>query len=234
MPLQSSGQISLDDLHVEVGGTSGTECSMNDSDIRGLIGLSSASQAAMSAFYGASNAIFFNAKRNSSGNRINLTRTSGSSSTTEQGFIGPTNLVAHTGYAPQTWVANQGSLTSTAFPDGSTITGLVVYGNQGGNQIQIYVDGTPTTNTGFTKIEMTVYATHYGSPPGGGAPYTQTRQWTTTMNRTAAGFVNNQSVNAWNRYWKWETFQNKWTGDSPFGVMGAADSAGTLPELIFT
>ena len=56
MPLQSSGQISLDDLHVEVGGTSGTECSMNDSDIRGLIGSSSANQAAMNAFYGASNA----------------------------------------------------------------------------------------------------------------------------------------------------------------------------------
>ena len=58
MPLQSSGQISLDDLHVEAGGTSGTQCSMNDSDIRGLIGLSSASQAAMNAFYGASSSIW--------------------------------------------------------------------------------------------------------------------------------------------------------------------------------
>lgn len=56
MALQSSGQISLDDLHVEAGGTSGTQCSMNDSDIRGLIGLSSANQAAMNAFYGASSA----------------------------------------------------------------------------------------------------------------------------------------------------------------------------------
>ena len=33
---QSSGQISLNDIHVEAGG-SGTQVSMNDADIRGLI-----------------------------------------------------------------------------------------------------------------------------------------------------------------------------------------------------
>lgn len=37
MPLPSSGAISLNQMHVEVGGTSGTTCSLNDSDIRGLI-----------------------------------------------------------------------------------------------------------------------------------------------------------------------------------------------------
>ena len=54
MPLQSSGQISLDDLHVEAGGTSGTQCSMNDSDIRGLVNASANSQMTFSSFYGAS------------------------------------------------------------------------------------------------------------------------------------------------------------------------------------
>ena len=34
MPLPSSGTISLDQMHVEAGGTSGTQCSINDSDIR--------------------------------------------------------------------------------------------------------------------------------------------------------------------------------------------------------
>ena len=37
MALQASGQISLDDLHVEAGGTTGTECSLNDADIRNII-----------------------------------------------------------------------------------------------------------------------------------------------------------------------------------------------------
>ena len=55
MPLQNSGQISLNDLHVEAGGTSGTEASMNDSDIRGLLNASANSQMTFSSFYGASN-----------------------------------------------------------------------------------------------------------------------------------------------------------------------------------
>lgn len=54
MALQASGQISLNDLHVEAGGSSGTECSFNDSDIRDLIDKSSGAQSAMNEFYGAS------------------------------------------------------------------------------------------------------------------------------------------------------------------------------------
>ena len=54
MPLTSSGQISLNDLHVEAGGTSGTQASMNDTDIRGLVGATANSQMTFSSFYGAS------------------------------------------------------------------------------------------------------------------------------------------------------------------------------------
>ena len=46
MALQTSGAISLNDIHVEAGGTSGTNASINDSDIRNLI--SKASGVAMS------------------------------------------------------------------------------------------------------------------------------------------------------------------------------------------
>lgn len=54
MALQSSGQISLNDLHVEAGGTTGTQASMNDSDIRGLVSAAANSQMTFSSFYGAS------------------------------------------------------------------------------------------------------------------------------------------------------------------------------------
>lgn len=54
MPLQSSGQISLNDIHLELGGTSGTQVSMNDSDVRGLISRASGAQMAMNEWYGAS------------------------------------------------------------------------------------------------------------------------------------------------------------------------------------
>jgi hypothetical protein len=57
MALQTSGAISLNDIHVEAGGSSGTQASMNDSDIRGLIDKSSGAQMAFNEWYGASNVV---------------------------------------------------------------------------------------------------------------------------------------------------------------------------------
>lgn len=53
MALQTSGQISLNDMHIEVGGSSGSQVSINDTDIRDLIGKSSGAQSSFSEFYGA-------------------------------------------------------------------------------------------------------------------------------------------------------------------------------------
>ncbi len=58
MALQSSGQISLNDLHVEAGGTTGTQASMNDTDIRGLVSAAANSQMTFSSFYGASSSLY--------------------------------------------------------------------------------------------------------------------------------------------------------------------------------
>ena len=54
MPIAGSGAISLNDFHVEAGGSSGTNCSINDSDIRGLIGKSAGASMAFNEWYGAS------------------------------------------------------------------------------------------------------------------------------------------------------------------------------------
>ena len=53
MALQNSGAISLDDIHVEAQGISGTECSINDSDIRELIDKSAGATSSFNEFYGA-------------------------------------------------------------------------------------------------------------------------------------------------------------------------------------
>lgn len=58
MALQTSGAISINDLHVEVGGTSGTTASLNDSDIRALIGVSSGASNSLNSYYGASSHIY--------------------------------------------------------------------------------------------------------------------------------------------------------------------------------
>ena len=54
MALQTSGAISLNDIHVEAGGSSGTQVTINDSDVRDLISASSASEMEFADFYGAS------------------------------------------------------------------------------------------------------------------------------------------------------------------------------------
>lgn len=61
MALQTSGAISLNQIHVEAGGTSGTTVSLNDSDVRGLtaasgytINATSGTMISIGDFYGAS------------------------------------------------------------------------------------------------------------------------------------------------------------------------------------
>lgn len=54
MALQNSGAISLNQIHVEAGGTSGTQASLNDADIRGLIGKVSGASNSFNEYYGAS------------------------------------------------------------------------------------------------------------------------------------------------------------------------------------
>lgn len=58
MPLPTSpSSISLNQIHVEAGGTSGTEASINDADIRALIGKASGAQMSFSEWYGAANVL---------------------------------------------------------------------------------------------------------------------------------------------------------------------------------
>ena len=55
MALQNSGQISLNDIHLEAGGASGSQAGINDTDIRGLISKGSGAQMSFSEWYGAAN-----------------------------------------------------------------------------------------------------------------------------------------------------------------------------------
>ena len=55
MALPLSGPISLNEIHIEAGGTSGTQAGINDSDIRGLISKGSGVQMSFSEWYGADN-----------------------------------------------------------------------------------------------------------------------------------------------------------------------------------
>lgn len=60
MTLQSSGAISMNNVHVEAGGSSNTTASISDSDIRGLISKGSGATSSISEWYGASNVTMYN------------------------------------------------------------------------------------------------------------------------------------------------------------------------------
>ena len=54
MPITTGPQISLNEIHAEVGGTSGSTATINDSDIRALIGKGNEANMQFSEWYGAS------------------------------------------------------------------------------------------------------------------------------------------------------------------------------------
>ena len=92
MALQTSGAISLNQIHVEAGGTSGTSASLNDSDIRGLISKASGASMSFNEWYGASNVSTFNsfsyAAERADQASISMGQTSSGSGTTFASAIG--------------------------------------------------------------------------------------------------------------------------------------------------
>ena len=104
MALQSSGAISLDDIHVEAGGSTGTSCNLNDTDIRGLtagsgqtINSTSDSEIDLGDFYGATSITYFNASggtTSTSGNyRYHKFTSSGTFAVSSLASGGPSNTV---------------------------------------------------------------------------------------------------------------------------------------------
>lgn len=90
MPLQSSGAISLNEIHVEAGGTSGTQASINDTDIRALISKASGAQMSFSEWYGASSAQTITVTQGTLSQQSSTTR--GFESSAPTGSVSPTNV----------------------------------------------------------------------------------------------------------------------------------------------
>lgn len=111
MALQTSGAISLNDIHVEADGTSGSATSINDADNRGLISKSSGASMAFNEWYGASGT-------------FTMTLTTGLSpfnGTFQNRFTGFT-LGEHNSYStPFVSSGAAGSISETHFPSGARV-----------------------------------------------------------------------------------------------------------------
>ena len=159
MTLPSSGQITLNQIHVEAGGTSGSQAAINDSDIRGLIGKNTTEQKAFNEWYGASAA---------SGTVSFLGR---SSTTTNQFGNGNRTLssgtklvvVVHIGLFAGT--ANNGIQATNVFCGGTAMTKAV---GSGGHYMTSGIGGTAsiwyleTSQSGTTLINGTTNGTGSG------------------------------------------------------------------------
>lgn len=141
MALPTSGALSLNQMHVEAGGSSGTTASLNDADIRGLISKGSGATMSFNEWYGASAAL------------DTQTVTVGLYSITIYGSTSNTR-----GFS--TGLTGSISDGTCNFKSGATIEYLA-YSDQNGNtakQVQFRLNGNHS-NSGFTT--MSVAGTNY-------------------------------------------------------------------------
>ncbi len=169
MALQSSGAISLNQIHIEAGGSSGTTCSINDSDIRSLIDKSSGAQMSFSEWYGASASI--NETLSNGDTNVNVSTEFGSSvftsntakvliipSGSEVGATGGTGnraITVPSGMGGTLTIQNAGTISGAGGTGGQPH----VNGNPGGSAIYIASNNVTVTNTGTIR----------GGGGGGGA-----------------------------------------------------------------
>ena len=142
MPLPSSGQITLDQMHVEVGGTSGTQASINDSDIRSMIGASSGqANLSFSDFYGASSSVTINITISSNTNNYNLWDNKGGTysagNTTVNLTINSGVTIGATSLGSYAFTTGLGWVTGDVIniTNNGTIKGKAGNGGRGGNVV---------------------------------------------------------------------------------------------------
>jgi len=177
MALPSSGAINLNEIHVEAGGSSGTSCFINDSDIRALISKASEAQMDFADWYGASN--------------DPRTTLSGSAALSTAVNVEYERVLSFTfyGYSAGAW----GSINNSSWM-GKTITAFSysVYGTN-----YSFTINAPVFNSGWTSISL------YHPYSDTTNPYVFTRSsanysynntsttWTWTLNNQLMGYPRN-------------------------------------------
>ena len=192
MALPTSGNsISLNQIHIEAGGSSATTCSLNDSDIRGLtaaagytINSTLGTAIDFGDFFGASGAAA----------DVSLTMTiGGASSTSTVQYVGTTRI-RYRGYD------NSGTYDSSVTSFGSLSTSSFT-NYFGGNTInEIYNFGTSYSSVssgpyGNVKLLLRINA---GNVSNSNSSFKQMVIGSTTYNRTDATYSADSSLTSWN------------------------------------
>lgn len=159
--IPTSGAISLNQMHTEVGGASGAQVSLNDPDIRGLIGKASGANMSFSEWYGASAATSYTLTQGSSGNAV--------------GFL--------SGY--------YGSISPTSFDGVNirqiTRTVVVVKGGSTSYSFSVGMFGTRARSF-FTSIQNSGIGTLYTASSSTFSQLSGYTQWTWSLSSNPSGW----------------------------------------------
>ena len=218
MALATSGALTLDQIHVEAGGTTGTTCSLNDSDIRGLnaasgrtINSTLGTNIDFADFYGASGAAA----------DVSTTMTvGGDSSTTTIQYVGTTRIRSR-GYdssgSYDSGATSFGSMGSTSFTN--------YFG--GGTIVELLISGVSFTTAGLGNpdssgtLRLNISS---GNLANADSSFKQMVIGSSTFNRSDASYSTNSS----NSFWQWTVSgtppDNNTSAFGPFGSSGTSST----------
>ncbi len=221
MALATSGALTLDQIHVEAGGTTGTTCSLNDTDIRGLtaasgrtINSTQGTEIDFADFYGASG---FTAAAD-----VSTTMTvGGAAATSTTQYVG-TSRNRFRGFdagggSYDSSVTSFGSMASTSFTNyfgGGTIVELFITGRSFSN---IGLGGAASSGTLRVKIST-------GNLANADSSFKQMVVGSSTFNRSDATYSASSSETTW--FWTVSGTppDNNTSAFGPFGSSGTSST----------
>tara|TARA_B100001059_G_C17797635_1_gene564044 strand:+ start:53 stop:694 length:642 start_codon:yes stop_codon:yes gene_type:complete len=206
MATPSSGTISLNEMHVEAGGGSGTQCSINDSDIRLIANKSSGAQTAWGDYY--SRAADWSSTMTVGDNTISESNGYVTVVTRFRGYMTSTAINATA--VPSGGIGSMNDYQDSDYLANSVIDVLAVYGDQSGSsslfRLQIYNGTISNNDTAFKSVIVNG----------------------TTFNRTDASFGQNNNADRVYTIWSWSLSAAVPDASSdayaPFGVSGASNT----------
>jgi len=199
--LPTSGAINLNEIHVEAGGSSTSACTINDSDIRGLIGKSSEAQMDFADWYGAM------AEEASTGTVAQtLTIGAGYQQYTSWGYRNTTYNLGTT----------FGSTTATSITgiSGKTLLAIENMGFLGREALTLVVDG-KMSNSNWSTITVTNCS--------GNLWNNSTQSFGRASADTFYQQQNSRAPSGWNTVWSWSA-PSVTTGYQTLGIRNTAYS----------
>lgn len=206
MATPSSGAITLNEIHVEAGGSSGTSCSINDSDIRLIANKSSGATASWNDYY--SRAADWSITMTVGDGVISSSDGYTTTTTRYRGYMTSTTIQGQA--VPSGGIGSMNDYQDSDYLANAVIDVLAIFGQQGTTasnlKIQIFNGTISNDDTAFKSVVING----------------------TTFNRTDAGFNQNNSADRVYTTWVWDVSGTIPTANNvaygPFGVNGASNT----------